>query len=138
MLRAKLLQSLMVNGHRTDDFPFEKGNRVILSTLHRRCEYKAKDEKWVTKFMPRYDSPYTITDAAPEISRVTLDLPDNWRTFPTFHTSQVLPFVENDATLFPSHELKCPPPIIIDSKQEFFIDHILDEQKHGHGMQYLV
>jgi hypothetical protein len=128
----------MANEHRTDDFPFEKGNRVVLSTLHRRREYKAKDEKRVAKFMPRYDGPYTITDAAPEISTVTLELPDKRRTFPTFHTSQVLPFVENDATLFPSRELECPPPVVIDSEEEFFIDRILDERKRGCGMQYLV
>jgi hypothetical protein len=30
MLRAKLSQSLVVNEHRTDDFPFEKGGRVVL------------------------------------------------------------------------------------------------------------
>jgi hypothetical protein len=138
MLQAKLSQSLMANKHCTDDFPFEKGNRVILSTLHHRREYKAKDEKQVVKFMPRYDGPYTVTDAAPEISTVTLDLPDNRWMFPTFHTSQVLPFVENDTTLFPSHELECPPPVVIDSEQEFFINRILDEPKCGRGMQYLV
>jgi hypothetical protein len=138
MLRAKLSQCLVVNEHRTDDFPFEKGNRVILSTLHRRREYKAKDEKRVAKFMPRFDGPYVITDAAQEISTITLDLPNNPLTFPTFHTSQVLPFVENDASLFPSRELERPAPIIIDAEQEFFIERILDERRCGRGMQYLV
>jgi hypothetical protein len=131
MLQAKLSQCLVVNEHHTDESPFEKGNRVILSTLHRQREYKAKDEKQVAKFMPCFDGPYVITDAAQEISTVTLDLPNNPLTFPTFHTSQVLPFVENDASLFPSHKLEHPPPVIIDAEQEFFIECILDERRCG-------
>ena len=88
--------------------------------------------------MPRYDGPYVITDTVPDISTVTIDLPNNPQMFPTFHTLQVLPFVENDPSLFPSHELSKPPPIIIDSEQEFFIERILDKRKCGRGVQYLV
>jgi hypothetical protein len=138
MLRAKLSQSLAANEHRTDDFLFEKGKRVVLFTLHCRREYRSKDEKRVAKFMPRYNGPYTVTDTAPEISTITVELPNNPQTFPTFHTSQVLPFVENDPTLFPSRELLKPPPIMIDSQEEFFIERILDERKRGRGVQYLV
>jgi hypothetical protein len=138
MLRAKLVQSLAANEHCTDDFLFEKGKRVVLSTLHHCREYRSKDEKRIAKFMPRYDGPYTMTDTAPEISTVTIELPNNPQMFPTFHTSQVLPFVENDPMLFPSRELLKPPPIMIDSQQEFFINRILDERKRGRGVQYLV
>jgi hypothetical protein len=131
ILWAKLLQSLTANEHCADDFLFEKGKRVVLSTLHRRHKYKSRDKKHVAKFMPHYDRPYIITDTAPNISTITIDLPNNPQMFPTFHTSQVLSFVENNPSLFPSHKLSKPPPIIINSQQEFFIDHILDEQKPG-------
>jgi hypothetical protein len=38
---------------------------VRLSTLHRRREYKSKDEKRVVKFMPRFDGPYEILKIDP-------------------------------------------------------------------------
>jgi hypothetical protein len=51
---------------------------------------------------------------------------------------QVIPFVENDTTLFPSHEFSQPPPVVIDEEDEYFVDHILDKCKRGHGIQYLI
>lgn len=81
--------------------------------------------------MPRYDGPYLIMETAPEISTITVDMPNHSNTFPTFHTSQALPFIENDKDLFPSHELAMPPPIIVDSHEEHIIDRILEEWKCG-------
>lgn len=43
-LWAKISQSLSANEHYSNDFPFKKGNKVVLSTLHRHREYKAKDK----------------------------------------------------------------------------------------------
>jgi hypothetical protein len=138
MIRAKISQSLAANEHRTDEFPFVKGGRVVLSMLHRRQDYKAKGEKRVAKFMPRFDGPYLVTDTAPEISTVTIDLPNHPNTFPTFHTSQVRPFMENDKELFPGRELDEPPPVFVEDEEEYFVDRILDERKRGRGIQYLV
>jgi hypothetical protein len=45
LLRAKISQSLSANEHRSNDFPFEKGKCVVLSTSHRGREYKAKNER---------------------------------------------------------------------------------------------
>lgn len=102
---------------------------MVLSTLHRCCKYKAKDEKWVAKFMPRYDGPYLVMDASPEMSMVMVELLNNTCMFPMFHSSQALPFVENDKELFPGWEHNQPAPVIINNKEEYFIDQILDEQK---------
>lgn len=57
---------------------------------------------------------------------------------PTFHTSQVLPFIENDKELFPSWEQECPDPVIIKGEDEYYMDRILEERKQGRGTQYLV
>jgi hypothetical protein len=137
MTRAKISQALAANVKRSDNFPFEVGSRAVLSTLHRRNEYKKAGERRVAKFMPRYDGPYVITRVSPEHSNVTLDLPDK-KIFPTFHTHHVVPFHENDSRLFPGRELEKPEPVILNDQAEYFIDRIIDERKRGVGMQYLV
>ena len=139
LLRAKISQSIQANKHRSLKFPFEIGSRVRLSTSHRRNDYKAKGEKYVAKFMPQYNGPYTITDVNEEHSTITLDLPNSPNIFPVFHTSEVLPYTESDTTLFPSRHLEEPAPILTDDgDEEYFIDKILDARRRGCGYQYLV
>lgn len=138
MLRAKISQALSVDQHHTDEFPFCKGGHVVLSTLHRQRDYKAKGEKRVAKFMPWYNGPYLVTETAPEISTITVEMPNNPNVFPTFHTSQVRPFLENDKELFPSQEHEHPDPVVINGEEEYYVDKILEERKQGRGVQYLV
>jgi hypothetical protein len=89
--------------------------------------------------MPRYDGLYTITDVDEQHSTVTLDLPNSPNIFPTFHTSQVIPYIESDTDNFPSCHFEEPEPIITaDGDEEQFIDKILDARRHGRGYQYLV
>jgi hypothetical protein len=45
LIKAKVSQSEQANKYRLDKFPFEVRQRVRLSTLHRRRDYKAKDQK---------------------------------------------------------------------------------------------
>ena len=92
--------------------------------------------------MPRYDGPYKITKINPEFSTVTLDLPQANNVFPVFHTSEILPFIENDEHLFPSRALHPLEPVLVNDNLEHFIDRIIDEKKtrlggRG-GTKYLV
>ena len=139
LLRAKITQSVEANKHCLLTFPFTIGSRVRLTTLHRRNEYKSKGEKRVAKFMPRYDGPYKIINTDEKHSTVTIELPNAPNIFPMFHTSEVLPFIENNDSLFPSQKFEEPPPILTpEGKEEFFIDKILDQRRWGRGYQYLV
>ena len=139
LLRAKISQSVEANKHRSLTFPFAIGSRVRLTTLHCRNEYKAKGEKRVAKFMPRYDGPYTIVGTDEQHSTVTIKLPNAPNIFPTFHTSEVLPFIETNTSLFPSHKFEEPLPILTPKgNEEFFIEKIIDERCRGHGRQFLV
>lgn len=88
--------------------------------------------------MPQYDGPYIVTQMAPDISTIMVDMPNNLNTFPTFHTSQALPFRENDRELFPMRELEQPELIMLEGETEYYVDQILDEHKCGRGTQYLV
>lgn len=71
-------------------------------------------------------------------STVTLKLPNGDRSYPVFHTSLLLPFTDNDDSLFPSR--KSTPHVVQmpDGSTEYVIDQILDERKIGRGLQYLV
>jgi hypothetical protein len=51
---AKISQCLQANNNHTDNFSLKIGDRVLLSTLHRQNDYKSKDAKRITKFMPRF------------------------------------------------------------------------------------
>ena len=138
LLEAKISQAAQQNHHRRDAFPFKTGERVVLSTAHRRREYKSGEETRAAKFMPRFDGPYRITATDEKHSTVTLDLPDHSTLFPVFHTSEVKPFRENDDALFPTRALHPPDPVTIDGHREYFVDKIVDERRRRNGTQYLV
>jgi hypothetical protein len=128
LLRSKISQAAQANKSRTLTFPFSVGGRVRLMTLHRHHEYQGSGDKRVTKFMPQYDGPYTITDINEDNSTVTLDLPNSPNIFPTFHTSEVVPYIENDAMLFPNGEFSKPPTVTMeDGTEEYFIRDIINE-----------
>jgi hypothetical protein len=138
LISAKISQAFQANKDRNSTFPFKIGNRVILSTLHRRREIRAGDPNRVAKFMPRFDGPYTIKDIDAKHSTVTLDLPNLPNIFPVFHTSELRPFNENDDVQFPSRALIPREPITINGQQEFFIDKIVDERKRAKKTLYRV
>jgi hypothetical protein len=139
LLQAKIFQSHYANQHRGADPKYAVGDKVMLSTLHRRNEYKKKGEKRVAKFFPRYDGPYTVTDTHPEASTYTLEMPNSPNVFPTFHASELSPHIANDPVLFPGREDQKPPPIVTpDGIEEYFVDEIIDSRRRGRGWQYLV
>ena len=139
LLHSKITQSVETNKHCSLTFPFTFGSCFFLTTLHRGNEYKSKGEKRVAKFMPHYDGPCKVVNTDENHSTVTTELPNMLNIFPTFHTSEVLPFIKNDDSLFPSQKSEEPPPILTpEGKHKFFIDKILDQCCQGHGYQYLV
>lgn len=67
-----------------------------------------------------------------------LDLLNSLNIFPTFHTSDVLPYVKY-TDLFPSHKFAELTLIVTEERdEEYYIDQILDAWCCGHGWQYLV
>jgi hypothetical protein len=138
LISAKVSQAFQANKSRSMSFPFKIGDRVVLSTVHRRREIKARDPNRVAKFMPRFDGPFLIKNTDEKHSTVTLDLPNLPNIFPVFHTSEVSPFKENNNSLFPSRALIPPDPISINGHEEFFIEKIVDERKRGKKTLYKV
>ncbi|GBE82212.1 hypothetical protein SCP_0405950 [Sparassis crispa] len=104
MLQAKIHQTHFANLSCGPEIKYHVGEKVMLLTLHRRREYKHKGEKCTAKFFPHFDGPYVITNAHPETSNYTLDMPNNPNKFATFHASELKPHIANDDWLFP-HQL---------------------------------
>ena len=72
--------------------------------------------------MPRFDGPYTIIDVDEQHSTMTLNLPNSPNIYPTFHTSEILPSIESDTTLFPSRQFEELSPITTEEgDKEYFI-----------------
>ena len=98
-----------------------------------------KSSGHVTKFMPRFDGPYTVIEVHPDTSTYTLDLPNSPNIFPTFHASQLHQYTPNDPNLFPNCELPGPSPIVTNKGQlENFIDKIINKKNIGCRKKYLV
>ena len=106
--------------------------------MNRRKHYKAKGEKRVAKFMPRFDGPYQVVKARPESSTYTLDIPGS-KAFKTFHVSELVRWHANDDTKFPSRALTRPGPLLTeDGYEEYEIDHIVDSKLYRKQRRYLV
>ena len=138
LLLAKISQSHFANTSRANTPEYKIGDKVMLSTLNRRREYKSKHQRRCAKFMPRFDGPYVIVDVHLDASTVTLDMPMSPNLFPTFHTSNIKPWLANDDIRFPSRTLEEPGPINVNGQDEFLVDSIIDHKKIGRGFRYLV
>ena len=108
LIVAKISQSHFANASRSDTPAYKIGDKVMLSTLNRRKEYKNKDQRRADKFMPRYDGPYKIIDVHHDASTATLDMPNAPNLFPTFHTSNLKKWLPNDDIKYPSRTLLQP------------------------------
>ncbi|RDB23205.1 Transposon Tf2-9 polyprotein [Hypsizygus marmoreus] len=139
LIAAKISQAHYANHDRALDPHFQIGDKVLLATAHRRRDYMQAKDGRVAKFMPRFDGPYEITRAYPESSLYTLHLPESTHIHPSFHSSQLRKYTENDNILFPARTLPRPGPVVTaDGASEYFIEKIIDERPRGRGKQYLV
>ena len=138
LLLAKISQSHFANPKRSEQINYTIGDKVMLSTLHRRKDYKNKGQRRAAKFMPRFDGPYQIIEVHNEASTITLDMPNAPNLFPTFHTSNVKPWFPNNDLKYPSRTLEQPGPIEVNGALEFLVDSIIDHRKIGRGYRYLV
>jgi Integrase zinc binding domain/Chromo (CHRromatin Organisation MOdifier) domain len=136
--QAKIDQSFYANHKRSPSPLYSTGSLVMLNTLNRRREYKNGDDTRVAKFMPRFDGPYLITGTNTDASTVTLEIPNQPNIFPTFHTSLIKPYHDNDNSKFPGRTLEKPGPVEVDGDEEYYVDRILDHKKIGKGYRYLV
>ena len=66
-----------MHGHRRPEDAFQKGDYVMLSTMHRCRNYMQRGDGRTAKFMPRWDGKYKVLEAHPESSTYKLALGPN-------------------------------------------------------------
>ncbi|KAI2644560.1 Transposon Ty3-I Gag-Pol polyprotein [Labeo rohita] len=88
------------------------------------------------KLSPRYIGPFKILR---QINDVTfqLQLPPGYCIHPTFHVSLLKPFFSS-ATDHTGAEAEPPPPEVLDQPSIFTVHEILDSQRRGGHLEYLV
>lgn len=139
LVLAKLKQAEQANKNRGEERAYSVGDKVLLSTLHRRRDYMQRGDHRVAKFMVRFDGPYTITAAYPTSSTYTLDLPAEKRIYPTFHSSLLRPYVPNDPAKFPGRDPPQPGPVVtVDGQDEWMVEKLVDRKRCGRGWRFLV
>ncbi len=71
-----------------------------------------RSDNRVAKFMMHWDGPYEVVQVWPNSSVYTVDkLPEHSNAFPTFHTSLLKPYVENNNALYPSRARETEPTL---------------------------
>jgi hypothetical protein len=138
LMLAKISQAHFSNPKRADAPKYAIGDKIMLSTLNRRKDYRNKNHHRAAKFMPRFDGPYQIVDVNSDADTVTLDIPNSPNLFPTFYTSHIKPWLPNDDIKYPSRTLEEPGPIDVNGVEEFLVHSIIDHKKIGRGYRYLV
>jgi hypothetical protein len=139
LLGAKITQAGQSNKDRGPDPDYQIREHVKLNTKNRCGQYLRAGEGQCAKFMLRFDGPYVIIGVHKERSTLMLDMAAQPGVFPVFHTSEVEPYIKNDASLFPNRQLPCPRPITTEhGKEEWEIDEIIDERCRGRRVRYLV
>jgi len=136
IIKSQIVQTFQANKRHNSATPYEKGDKVYLSTENLSLlKGRAK------KLMPKYIGPYAIIVLKPEVSRYTLDLPmelKKHRIHPMFHESKLRPYVKNDEKIFPHREAHAFYDFGEDDDQEWLVDEILIHQWKSNKLEFLI
>ncbi|SGZ31342.1 BQ5605_C044g12151 [Microbotryum silenes-dioicae] len=91
-----------------------------------------------TRLMDRFDDPYRIIKAQPEILSYTLQLNGDDAAVPFFHTGKLKTYCKNDTALFPNREPARLGPVDVGGEPEYITEDIVDERIRAGKQQYLV
>ncbi|SCV73802.1 BQ2448_6232 [Microbotryum intermedium] len=134
---SKVRQAVQSNKRRQDEPSWAVGDLVLLDSSDRRKRLHTHQRR-TAKLMDRFDGPYCIVKAQPEISSYTLQLNGDNTAVPFFHTGKLKTYHENNATLFPNHEPAWPGPMDVGGEPGYVTEDIVNERTRAGKRQYLV
>jgi hypothetical protein len=121
------MQRMAEQHHGTKYVPWRVGNKVWLSAMNLIIPIPKK------KLGPKRYGPFQIKAVLSPIT-FTLQLPEQWQIYPTFHASELLSYQETDIHVPNFQE---PPPDII-AEEEYKVEAILVHKGAGKQRCYLV
>jgi hypothetical protein len=137
IIETRVEQTHKANARRReDDQRLQEGERAYLSTGNLNLP-KAR----ARKLMPKYIGPYKILSCNRELSRYTLELPEELlkrRIHPTFHASRLRPAIPNDDVRFPNREATFFYDFGDDPEREWTVDSIVDHKFKGNSITFNV
>ncbi|SGY12583.1 BQ5605_C011g06548 [Microbotryum silenes-dioicae] len=134
---SKVRQAAQSNKKRQDEPSWAVGDLVLLDSSDCRKRLHTRKRR-AAKLIDRFDGPYRIVKAQPEISSYTLQLNGDNATVPFFHMGKLKTYRKNDTALFPNREPARLGPVDVGGKPEYIIEDIVDERIRAGKQQYLV
>jgi hypothetical protein len=135
IIEARVQQTHKANARRReDDQRLREGQEAYLSTENLNLP-KAR----ARKLMPKYIGPYKIKSCDRELSKYTLELPDELvkrRIHPTFHASRLRPAIPNDDVRFPNREATFFYDFGDDPEREWTVDSIINHKFRGNSITF--
>ncbi len=101
--------------------PYNKGDQVWIKGTNLKTLYPAK------KLGPKQYGPFKVTkQLSPAVYEVAL--PHSWKIHNVFHVNLITPYKETELH---GPNFTRPPPDLINGKEEYEIEKILDAQQRG-------
>ena len=136
ILEHRIAQTHYSNKRRKPGVEYQIGDLVYLSTKN-----LAMPKHRARKLMPKFIGPYKVLKSMNDTSNITIELPEefkNRRISPTFHTSLVRPYIENNDALFPKRETKVYYDFGNNEDQEWFVDEILAHKWTKNDLEFQI
>jgi hypothetical protein len=136
IIEARTFQTFYANQKRGDEPMISKGDLVYLSTKNLNLP-----KNRARKLCPKYIGPYKVSEAKPDTSTYTLELPkplQERRIVPTFHISLLKPHHPSDDSAFPNRLQPEPYDFGVTDDHEWFVDEIIGHRWKGKKIEYEV
>ena len=86
------------------------------------------------KLAPRHHGPFKVVQVMSPIN-YHLELPTQWSIHPVFHINLLTPYHK---TIIYRLNFQCPPPDLIDNKEEYEVEKILDLRQFSQANSYSI
>ena len=108
--------------------PFWTEDKVWLESRNLKLQYESQ------KSAPKWEGPFEIQEVLGPLT-YWLELLEQWKIHPVFHTTLLSPYKENDTY---ENNFTHLPPDLINEQEEYEVEAILSHKQLGRGYSYLI